>query len=335
VIRTEFTLTFDEYLEWRGIFRKRSPRSPVITCLCGLVLLVTGYIVLRRSPDGGIAAFGGICLGGGLLITTLSVPLWLFLKRKPHGAKRKELSTFKRFYRDRHVFEADDSGWKYSFGTQQNSRQWKDLFGLVRLEQTLVFIDTLASHPVSISALTTDQLRALEHLVKERIHLDKIFSVGMVATQRDFIAATAKHNWLKRTASMVFWYCCGLFVLSILGLVMADSTQMPPAPWFYASVMALPFIEFVRYQSLYRTYSKRSFHDADILNHGICFNVGTLYDIRERRNIRYEWFESITETKRTFMLYFGRNIFYLVPKTGLTSEQLAKFRQLLNAVPAD
>jgi len=296
---------------------------------------VIGYIVLRRSPDGGIAAFGGICLGGGLLITVLSVPLWFFLKRKPHKTKRKEWSAFKRFYCDRHVFEAGDFGWKYSFGTQENSRQWKDLFGLVRLEQTLVFIDMLASHPVPSSALTTDQLHALEQLVKEGIHLEKIFSIGMVATQRDFIAATAKHNWIKRTASMIFWYCCGLFVLAVFGLVLADSSQMPPGPWFYALVLALPFIEFVRYQSLYLTYSKRSFHDADILNHGICFNVGTLYDIRERRNIRYEWFESMVETKRTFMLYFEKNIFYLIPKTDLTSEQLARFRQLLNAVPAD
>jgi hypothetical protein len=334
VIKTEFILTFEDYLDWRSISQKRSPRAPVITSLCGLILVVIGYIVLRPAPGGATAAFGGICLGGGLLIAALSVFLWLFLKRKPHGAKRKEQSTFKRFYRERRVFEADDSGWKYSFGTQENSRQWKDLFGLVRRGQILVFIDTHASHPVPTSALTADQSRALELLVKERIHSEKIFSVGMVATQRDFIAAVAKHNWSNRTAWMIFLYGCGLFTLAFLGMVIADSSQTPLSPWFYASVLILPLIEFARYQSSYLTYTSLSFQDADILDHGICFNLGTLHEIRESRNIRYEWFETAVETKRTFMLYFGKDNFYLVPKTDLTSEQLTKFRQLLKAVPA-
>lgn len=65
-------------------------------------------------------------------------------------------------------------------------------------------------------------------------------------------------------------------------------------------------------------------------------NVGTLYEIREHRNIRYEWFESVVETKRAFMLYFAKNVFYLIPKTDLPPERLLELRRLLNtAVPAD
>lgn len=271
MIKTEFTLTFEDYLEWRTVSRKRSSRLPVITALCGLVLFFIGYIVLRRSPDGVTAKFAGICLGGGLLITALSAPLWFFLERMPRATKRKTLSDFKRFYREGRVFEADDSGWKYSSGTQENSRQWKDLFGLLWLGQILVFIDTHVSYPIPESAFTMDQLRALQQLVKERIRAEKTFSVGMVASQRDFIAATAKHNWFKRPLWMISWYGFGLLVLAIFGLIMSDSAEAPLSPWLYASILLLPFIELVRYQSLYLTYSRRSFHDADILKYGICF----------------------------------------------------------------
>jgi YcxB-like protein len=333
MIRTEFTLTIDDYSDWQGIRQKASSRAPAIASLCGFLLFVIGYVELHWFPRLG-AGLGLGCLFAGLLTTGLSVPLWFFVNRKPREVEKEALKEFKKFNSEHRVFEASDSGWRYIVGTQENSRQWKDLFGFLRMGQILVLMDTYVTYPLPVSAFTADQLTALDQLLKEGLISDQIFAVGMVATVGDFIAALAKHNWSRRIGRMIFSYCCGLFCLAFIGLILVNSSPEETLnPWFFAAFLVLPLGELAHYHSLYSKYWKRSFQDADILKHAICFNQGTLHSISERRNIRYEWFESVVETRRVLMLYFKKNNFYIIPKVGLGSERLAMLRQLLNVVP--
>jgi hypothetical protein len=330
MIRAEFTLTMDDFSEWQ----KASPvtrrfQAPAIVALCGFFLVVIGYILPRFFSEC-IAPLGIACLFAGLLATVLSIPLWYLLQPRPGKIKSEMRSTYNRFYKERRVFEASDSGWTYSAGTRQDSRQWSDLFHYVQIGQTLVLMDPFRSYPLPVSALTVNELKALELLGKKQLAGEKLFSVSMAATAADFMIAFAKHNWVKRTAKTALSYCCGLAFLAILGLALADSSpSMELSPWFYLIVLLLPLLEGAHYHSLYLTYWKRSFQDADVLKEAICFNQGSLHHVGEIRKLRYEWFESVVETSRVLMLYFAKNSFFLIPKSGLSSEQLTQLRQLL------
>lgn len=329
MIKAEFTLTLDDFFEWQKISQpRRRVQAPMIVVLCGFFLIVIGYI-LARSHSKCVGPLGIACILAGLLATVLSVPLWYFLQPKPGKINPEMRRTFNRFYREPRVFETTDSGWKYSAGTRENSRTWSDLFHYLQAGQTIVLMDPFSSYPLPVSAFTVSERQALEQLGKKGLAAEKLFSVPMAATTVDFILAMAKHSWFKRTIRTALLYCCGLACLAILGLVLADSSPSAElGPWFYLSFLVLPLLEGAHYHSLYLMYWQRSFQDADVLKDAICFNQGTLHNVREIRKLRYEWLTTV-ETRRVLMLYFKKDSFFLIPKSGLSSEQLIHLRQLL------
>lgn len=260
----------------------------------------------------------------------LSIPLWSLLRPKAKKISQETHSSFNRFYRESRIFEASGSGWKYRIGAREDSRDWKDLFGFVRSGQTIILIDQFNSYPLPASALTTDELKTLEQFAKKGLITEQIFSVPMVASAADVIFSMAKHNWLKRTRTMLLLYSCGLLCIAVLGAALLDlSTPVMLSPWLSVSVLVLPLIEAAHYHSLYLDYWKKSFQNADVLKEAICFNLGTLDNAHEIRKIRYDWFETTVETSRALMLYMNKNSFYLIPKHGLSSEQVERLRKLL------
>jgi len=306
-----------------------SPKAPAIVAVCGFFLIVIGYVLPRWFSEA-VAPLGIGCLFAGLLTTVLSIPLWYFLQPRAGKIKPEIRSVFSRFYGERRVFEASDSGWKYSTGTKENSRQWSDLFRYVQTGQTIVLMDPFTSYPLPISALVGNELNILEQLGRRNLAVEKLFSVPMVATAAEFMGALAKHNWLKRTVKTALWYCCGFLSLGMIGLALADSSSpMRLSPWFLLAFFLLPLVEIAHYHSLYVKYWQQSFQDADVLAHAICFNQGTLHNVRDVRKVRYEWFEAVIETRRALMLYFQKNSFFLIPKKGLNPEQLEQLRELV------
>jgi hypothetical protein len=293
-----------------------------------------GYLLPRWFSEC-VAQLSIACLLAGLIATVLSVPLWYVLQQKTGKPNRELHNVFNKFYGEPRVFEADESGWKYSTGTKEDSRQWSDVFTLVRSGQTLVLMDQFHSYPLPVSALPADQLKALEQIGSKNLSAERLFSVPMAATAADFMIANGKHNWFKQTAKMLLLYGCGLLFLGTIGLALADSSpQNRLSPWFWLLFLFLPAVEAAHYHSLYSRYWQRSFQNADVLQQAICFRIDTLHSVSEMWKIRYEWFEAVVETKRVLMLYFHKNSIFLIPKAGLTADQLAQVRRLL-ALPAE
>jgi hypothetical protein len=330
MIKAEFTLTFDDYCEWQKVLpRPRRSNMPMVIAFCGLFLIFAGYVIARVLPPP-VAQFGVACLLIGLLVTLLSIPLRFLFQPMPQRIKKESLSTFTRFYREPRNFEASDTGWRYSVGTKKDVRIWTDLFAFVISGQTLVLMDPFASYPIPFSALSQEDWKAVGELAKKGLTAETMFSVPVVPTAADFMIALAKHNWFRRTAKTALLYGCGFLLLAFVVLLLTDSApSMRFSPWFALSLLLLPLIEAVHYHALYLEYWRRSFQNASVLNDGICFNLGTLHNAREMRRIRYDWFQAVVETRRVLMLYFHKDSLFLIPKSGLTPEELTRLRELL------
>jgi hypothetical protein len=329
MIKAEFTLTFDDYSEWQKVLQ-RTLRSNISIAIafCGLFLILGGYVIARLFPPD-VAQFGVACLILGLLVTLASI-LPRFFQPTSRRIQKESLNTFTRFYREPRNFEASETGWRYSVRTREDFRVWTDLFAFVISGQTLVLMDPLASYPIPLSALSQGDLKAVTELAQKGLTAETMFSVPVVPTAEDVMIALAKHNWFERTAKTTLLYGCGFLLLTFVMLLLADSAQsMKFSPWFALSLVLLPLIEAAHYYSVYLEYWRRSFQNASILKDGICFNLGTLHNAWEMKKIRYEWFRAVVETRRVLMLYFQKNSFFLIPKSGLVPEDLTRLRELL------
>jgi hypothetical protein len=308
-----------------------APRSnmPIAVAFCGLFLILGGYVIARLFPPA-VAQFGVACLLLGLLVTLASILLRSLFQPTSRRIQKESLNTFTRFYREPRNFEASDTGWRYSVRTREDFRVWTDLFAFVISGQTLVLMDPLASYPIPLSALSHGDLKAVTELAKKGLTAETMFFVPVVPTAEDVMIALAKHNWFERTAKTALLYGCGFLLLTCVMLLLADSAQtMKFSPWFALSLVLLPLIEAAHYHSLYLEYWRRSFQNASILKDGICFNLGTLHNAWEMKKIHYEWFQAVVETRRVLMLYFQKNSFFLIPKSGLAPEELTRLRELL------
>lgn len=329
MIKAEFTLTFDDYSEWQKVLpRPRRHNMPIIIAICGLFLIFAGYFIAKVLPP--VAQFGVACLLLGLLVTLLSVPLRILFQPTSRRVKKESLNTFTRFYREPRNFEASEAGWRYFVGTKEDFRLWTDLFAFVISGQTLVLMDPFASYPIPFSALSQEDWKALGELAKKGLTAETMFSVPVVPTAADFMIALAKHNWFKRTVRTALLYGCGFLVVTFVVVLLVDSNpSMRFSSWFALSLILLPLIEAAHYHSLYLQYWRRSFQNASVLKHGICFNLGTLRNAWEMKKIQYEWFQAVIETHRVLMLYFQKDSFFLIPKSGLATEELIRLRELL------
>lgn len=330
MIKAEFTLTFDDYSDWQKVLKHaRRSDMPIAIAFCGLFLVLAGYVIARLFRPA-VAQFGVACLLLGLLVALVSLLLRFLFQPTSRRAQKESLNTFTRFYREPRNFEASDTGWRYLVGIREDLRVWTDLVAFVINGQTLVLMDTFASYPIPLSALSQADLKAVTELAKKGLTAATLFSVPVVPTAEDVMIALAKHNWFKRTAKTALLYSCGFLLLAFVMLLLADSAQsMRFSPWFALSLVLLPMIEAAHYHSLYLEYWRRSFQNASILKDGICFNLGTLHNAWEMKKIHYEWFQSVVETRRVLMLYFQKDSFFLIPKSGLAPEELTRLRELL------
>ena len=331
MIKAEFTLTFDDYSEWQKVLqRTRRSDMPIAVAFCGLFMILAGYVIARLFPPA-VAQFGVGCLLLGLLVTLASILLRSLFQPTSRRIQKESLNTFTRFYRESRKFEASDTGWRYSVGTREDFRVWTDLFDFVMSGQTLVLMDPFSSYPIPLSALSQGDLKAVTELAKKGLTAETMFSVPVVPTAADVMIALAKHNWSERTAKTALLYGCGFLLVTFIVLLLADSgPSMRFSPWFALALLLLPLIEAAHYHSLYLEYWRRSFQNAGVLKHGICFNLGTLHNAWEMKKIQYDWFQAVMETRRVLMLYLQKDSFFLIPKSGLAPEEITQLRELLS-----
>jgi hypothetical protein len=325
-------LTLDNFFEWQRSIRRYSEPEPnsvnkvsLNVAIIGFLLLAVGYGILRWSPDCA-PKVGGISLASGLLATLAAIPLGIFLGRQHTQKVKKTLrGYFERFYAGSRTFEADQSGWRFTFGDAENVRKWSELIWVFSSERTLVMADTFDYSVVPTSSFTKEDLARLKILCEQAlVPVDKLATVSMFSGAREFIIAMSAHNWRKRRWKMLGLYTLGFVCISFAGLVISDAVVWSSVPIIAALLCLLPISEAAVYKR--RFDGQVPFQYADISKEFICFRSSG-----EIRKIKYSWISDIGETKRSFRLYVSPNVFFLVPKAGFTPEQLLQFRGFLRS----
>jgi YcxB-like protein len=334
-MKIEFSLTFEDYVEWQSpnVPRKQS-NVGIILALAGFLSLGLGYTILRSSPERNNFFPGGFFLLGGLLATVAAIPVGLLVaRRRPEKTRADLRSEFERFHVDRRSVEADETGWAFTYGTAVNKRRWTDLAYMREAQRTLVLSDTFAWYVLPKSVFSMEHLQEFKGLCGRALIPEKLWSVSMISRKADYVRAMVAHNWYKARWAVVGLYALGFVCALFVGLIIADRL-------FVLGVFAITLLALLLYSAQQWYYSQKfeqqyiwhSFQSATVLKDAICFRTASGLSVitgSEIKKIRYRWISDVRETKRSFMLYVSPKVFYLLPKAEFTPDQLAQFRELL------
>ncbi len=343
-VKIEFSLTVDQYAEWWNLDRqKRESMAPLFIICIGVLLVLVGYVIAQSTTDSGesrgpmiFAVERALALGGlliltlGLILPFVAILLW-FYQARPRPKDKKELqSTFERFHAGPRTFQANDSTWQFSFEGSQDTKVWGSLARIVKTHDLFIMQDAYQSYALPRAVMTAEQHSTLEDLCKRTLlPSERLFYVPMIASPRDYVTAMMRNDWWQRPWKSLAWTSGGLFCLWLFTYVIADAWPAVGHSMFIPITLVLPLMHgFYHYQGFQR-YRVRAFHAAEITEDRICFTIGSLYDLRECRVLRYNWLYKVRESRRMMFLYLGPSHAFALPKAGFEPQQLARFRQLL------
>lgn len=332
-MRIEFSLSADNYVE----SRKTEPaqlesRVAGVIAFFGLICLCIGYSILRNYPDCAELT-GGIAIAAAFVLPLVAVGLWVVSTlHKPEKTNSTLRSTFERFLVGARTFEADDSGWKFSFGQSQASYAWADLVLMTTGKNTLIFYEISRGFLLPKEAASEDEIVYIRELCWKAVAPAQIiFSVPIVPTEAEYSGTMRLHNWTKRYWMMLALYGMGLITLCLIAPIVTDYFPGLPRPYLLLLLLLLPLGERFYYRRKFSVLRNRFHQRAEIGPDRICLATGSLRNKTEMRKILYRWIYEIRETRQAFMLYLSPTSFYIVPKAPFKQEEVPQFRNLLQS----
>jgi hypothetical protein len=332
-MKIDFALEFDHYLEYHSYrLRKRESKGPGIIAFVGFGLLALGYILLKHGCEGVIC---GIVLFAGLAATAASVPVAMaasLLRRKDLKRREGMLRTeFDRLHGGPREFEADESGWRFSFKQAQNIRTWDGLSWFRDERQTFIVADEHVVYMLPKSALKPEELEQLRDLCLRALASPaEIFSVPLDTTVSDVLSAAFAHNWRKRLSAMLTVYGVGLASMAFLWLVVTDAWPFLRFPSAIFLLLLLPCIEGLYYVWQFQTGTWRArFQTASILPDALRLRNGSLQTTTGMFKLTRSRVLEVQETGRVFVIYGISDLFYMLPKSGIQPDKMDEIRKLL------
>jgi hypothetical protein len=324
--RVPFTLSFENYLDWVGAHEKpRQQRVVGKTLTLGLALVCLGFLFARWSSNSAPPA-GALALFFGLLLTLACLPLWFLLERRnPERMRAEQKKNFEAYFLDPRIFEFDESKWSLTYGGATNSRTWDDLTSFRDAGRTIILADTFVWYPLAGAAFAKEQRDRLKELCERALSAAPIlFSVSMFCTPASFVRSMIAYRWGRRTRLMLSLYALGAVLAWLMALIFADAMNVSALPIAFGLMLLMPLFEIAHDRKKFHSYyALYSFHTADVSEASICFRKPL-----ELRRVRWNWLVDFFETPWEFQLYVSEEWFYLLPKAGLSPENLDRLRQL-------
>ncbi len=322
--KIEYTLCFENYLEMTSSRReKRDLRIAAVCAISGFFCIAAGYLFLKINIE---ASFfpGGLLLATGLLLTCLATILGLLAKPK---SSRPDTTVLRReydlFHADRRAIDFDENGWRLFWYEGEDVRPWSCLRQVYDLDTLLVLGTGTTHYWLPKAALQRDgqldQLKTLaETFLTKRQHL---FQVPLRPSALVYALANMFHSWRRHRLTRLLGY--GAATLAAYWILYSGNDASPKGVWPIAFVPLLLLLceslfYFVKY---YKEDWSRASENAEIMSDCIGYKTKMVRWITEYREL-----VEVREIPGAFLLYFGPNLFYTVPKKGFSPGQIDQFR---------
>jgi hypothetical protein len=331
-MRVEFTLSFEDYLDWRKTGRPKFELGAAVSCaVIGGLLFGLAYLVVREGhPPSQL--YAGYLMGLSLLIVFAAVPIGLLTPKREIKASTSQLQNeYRRHFSDQRIFEVDESGWKYKSSHGVDIHSWAELGGIQENDRVLVLSTDFDHYVLPKSAFAPSDLQGLQRRCDQAVSVPtKIFAFATELRSADYASAQISHGWRHRRSTMVLWYSLGVAGVIFFGTRAAEETELGRT--LYLVLFAVVVLVLVIGQRLlYWWHFKSRLTQARFNSIEVCQDRLRFLGAGRTWVSKFRWIERVDETRRVLMLYISANRFWILPKADLTGEQLKILREQLSS----
>lgn len=347
-MKIKFNLTLDQFIEIENIDHRTGKSTDslffVFVIILGIVACYSIFSFWEAPGEEGpvVVAFGRVVPLGeallveiGLVLPFAAIGIWVSQsRRKPKNRRHYREGLFERFYAGPRTFEAQETTWQFGFRESLDKRSWGDLTRMAKAGSCFLLQDLFRSYTLPESAISAEQRTLLENLCKRAlVPKNSLLSIPMLPTARDYVTAMMRNDWWERPWQVSGFVGGALLFVSLMTYATVRSWAMVVYVGLLPLILALLLIQALRKYELFTSYRQRCFQTAEIGEDRICFISGTLRDVREIRIVQYRWLWKIRESRRMIFLYWQPKQFFLLPKAAFKSDELSRFRELVNSGP--
>ena len=329
-MRVEFTLSSEEYLDWRKPARPKFELGAAVSCaVIGGLLFGLAYLVVREGHPP-TQLYAGYLMGLSLLMVFAAVPIGLLTPKREIKASTSQLqSEYGRHFSDRRIFEVDENGWKYKSSHGEDVHSWADLGGIQDNDLVFVLSTDFDHYVLPKSAFAPSDLQWLQRRCDLAVSVPtKIFAFETELRSTDYASAQISHGWRHRRSTMVLWYSLGVAGLAFFATRAAEEAELGRTLYLVLFVMVV-LVLVVGQRLLYWWHFKSRLTQARFDSVEVCQDRLRFLGARRTWVSKFRWIERVDETRRVLMLYISANRFWILPKAGLTGEQLKILREQL------
>jgi YcxB-like protein len=327
--RIEYQLTFENFQEMtQGRLKKPRLRPSAIAALMGMSLMAVGYTCIQILPEAKIVV-GGVIFTAGVLAMGIAVVLGFAAKPRASRMEAVRLrSEYEGYYADKRTIEFDERGWRLFWYEGEDVRPWSCLTAIYNQETLLVLTTETTNYWLPKATLEKHgQLEILSALAQAALKGDgKLFSVAMRPSLASYIGTHFFDNWNRNLKRNLLLHC-GAILLAYWLLFTLWSDGAPSFMWFVLLVpLSALACEALHYARIY-AMSKWSEGplEAGIMGDRIHYKTARMEWVARYRRLQ-KW----KEFRSAFLLYFEPHSFHLIPKKGLSPDQIVQFRKLIS-----
>jgi YcxB-like protein len=296
-----------------------------------------GLVILFRAPVDERGVGLNFLIAGILCAMALPVVLRWRRQKARDASEALVKADFEHLVKEKQrIFEADEAGWILRSEFGNDSRAWSLVTGLWDGERILTLHSQGSVYVLPSRSLTKEQKSELQNWVSNAMRAsvaDPVLKATLHPTALDFTVGAGSQLWQYQPTGLIL---LGGMIVASAGMLW-DQIAHSGEPGSDQSGLILAIVLLV---------SGLWFMLAPLQKYGECkrqaelasnmeasFSSDALYleGASYKSLLPFGQFRKFKESSRTFLLYYNEKQFVMLPKRGLSREQVIEVRNLLSA----
>jgi hypothetical protein len=339
-LKIEFTLTYEEYKESRQSNFRNVPGSPTIGIIGAMVaasaacLFFGGEILLQSSFDLHGVGFKIVLVG---ILSALSIPIaWRWRKGKDRELSEVPVQAdFEHFAKERkRIFEANESCWTFRLEYGDDSRPWSSLASFWERDQIFVLSTKGDVYVLPKRSFSEEQYADVKKWARNSMKgqtANALVRVTAHPTGWGYAISAASQLWQYKPTGLLLLFgvlCSSIWMLwdqvSHIGQPGSDHEgriiailMIMISLWYLLS----PLSQYGEYKKLVEAAPgmEMIFTPEAVLVEGP----------KSMSLLAYDRFRKVVESRNAFLLYYDDKQFSMLPKQGISENQVEEISRLL------